>query len=198
MRHRVKRVTMGKVATKHSSTIVNVTGQGSVAAGALTIYQVDAGQRDVFGATIVTKSEADTDNKLNIGDIVKYVNICLQVGNRNVDNMQEDNDNGWIEYGIVWQNQTILSPASTNSGLHTLGDILVKQFRGDVIWTGCLPVGLQQPTALDLKIKLPKKASKLVIGSSLTLFWRFRSVNSTDLRTDSCKVIASCMYKSYS
>ena len=199
MPRRIKRMTLNKVAIKRSDTLINVRGQGSATVGSFPIYVTGVGQRDVFGATQVTKDSADTAGILNIGDVIKYVNLCIQVGNRHEEmGATNPDDNGWLEFSVVWQNQTFVAPAVTNLGLHTLGDISVKQFRGDCIWTGCLPVGQDLPSAVDIKLKLPKKASRIVIGSTLTLFYHFRSVNSTDLRSDSTKVVTSYAYKSYS
>jgi len=82
-------------------------------------------------------------------------------------------------------------------GLHTLGDVATKQYRGDTIFTGCIPVGAQQSNSLDLKIKIPANKVKLQLGSNLQLFCHFRSVDSADLRTNSHKLIMSALYKLY-
>jgi len=188
---------MGKLSVKHSSTTLGNIGQGSSTVFGHGVYTTNAGARPSAGTELTIKQQASTGDELNVGDIVKYVNICIEAGNRGIQ-PDSDDDNGWLEYGLMWENQGVTGPVTTSLGTQTLGDTLVKQYRGDCLWTGCMPIGSEQPNAVDLKIKLPKKASRIVVGSRLVLFVHFRSVNSTDLRSDSLRVLISSMFKSYS
>ena len=72
-----------------------------------------------------------------------------------------------------------------------------KVFRGDCIHSGCVPVGAQNPITIDMMIKIPKVFQKMQQGSLLRLFMFYRSVNLTDVRTDSHRLIASAIYKVY-
>ncbi len=202
MRHRIRRVTMGKDPIKKSGTLVNNIGQGSASAQAHVIIDTNVGQRNDTGSTRNILQEQNTDAICNLGNIIKYVNLCIQIAPRmegedppNVDIIPEDN--GWLEYGIVKYKETFITPSSTNLGTNTLGDILTKSFRGDVLWTGCVPVGAIQGIAVDLKLKMPKIFQKLQLGSSLVLYCHFRSVRTTDLRSDSHRLVTSFHYKCY-
>jgi len=197
MRHRIRRQTMGKDAVKKSTTLVANIGNGSAAMFTHILVSTDVGVRNIQGATETIKDTADTDNVCNVGDIVKYLNICIQVGPRD-DPGPENNNNGWLEYGIVKYKEVFQTATVANLGLHTLADVLTKSFRGDVLWTGCMPVGNNQPNSIDLKIKLPKIVTKMQIGTFVSLFCAFRSTDATDLRTDSHRIISSALYKVYS
>jgi len=197
MRRRIKRRTMGKDALKKSTTIVNVLGQGSAAPAKLEIVTVPA--RTGSGANVTIRDSQDIDNIANVGDLIKYTNICIQIGPREGDETNETLviNNGWLEYAVVFQRERDQAMQSSQLGLHTLGDVATKQYRGDCIFTGCIPIGAQQSNSLDLKIKIPANKVKLQLGSNLSLFCHFRSVSSTDLRSDSHKLIMSALYKLY-
>ena len=187
---------MGKDPIKKSTTIVNILGQGSSNPGRLEIIEVTG--RDSAGSVVDIRDGQTTDNKANVGDIIKYLNICMQCGPREEQGQQTDiQNNGWLEYALVCTKERDQAMASTNLGLHTLGDVATKQYRGDCIYTGCFPIGAQQANSLDLKIKLPPRMVKLQLGSTIVLYFHFRSTNTTDLRSDSHKMIASAIYKLY-
>ena len=189
---------MGKEGLKKSSTVLANIGSGTTAVQSLTIIRTGSAPRDGSGGNIVIKNFEDNDNQCEIGDIVKYVNICLQAGPRWITgDVPTAEDNGWIEYALIKYREGTIVPAVTNLGTKTLADICTKAFRGDCIFSGCAPIGAQQPMSLDMKIKLPKVMTKIQRGSLLVFYFWFRSVSSTDTRTDSHRVIASCLYKNY-
>lgn len=199
-RRRIRRATLGKDPTKHSGTLVANIGQGTAVPKGIVIAQTDVGARSSTGAVQTIRDSSTTQETLNVGDIVKYLNICIETASRNVTgDVPTPPDNGWLEYGITFQNQGVfVTPSSSLLGTNTLGDVLTKTYRGDCLWTGCIPVGSTQPVTLDLKIKLPPKAVKMKVGSTLTLWVWKRSVLTTDVRTDSDRVVLSYNYKAYS
>jgi len=196
-RHRIRRQTMGKDPIKKATTLLDNIGQGSGSVYAHNLIVTGAGSRSTTGATQTIRDTASTADVCNVGDIVKYVNICVQVGNRSLEMQENDDDNGWVEYAIVKHKEVAQNPATTNLGVQTLQDVCTKAFRGDCIWTGCIPIGSQQPNSLDIKLKLPKIFTKMQIGSTLTFYAHFRSVNSTDLRSDSLRIVTTAQYKVY-
>ncbi len=195
MRHRIKRRTLGKDAIKKSTTKIDTIGNGSSPEGFTILFS--ATSRSATGDQVTIRDSQTTGNQANIGDICKYVNICVEAGTRNEMEQGEENDNGWFEWAIVYQKETSGFPGSTNLGTNTLGDICVKTFRGNCLLTGCIPVGKAQPITQDIKIKIPPNMIKIQQSSILQMFYYFRSVNSTDLRTDSTKVVLSAIYKLY-
>lgn len=199
MRHRrVIRRTRGKEPIKKSSTFVSNIGQGTSAPGIFSILTTSVGDRSAPGATQVIKSSATTSNTANVGDIVKYVNLCIECGNRNPSTTDTFDHSGWLEYAFVIQQEAFQAMVSTNLGIQTLGDTASKQFRGNCIFTGCVPVGAQQPVSIDMKMKIPPKYVKIQTGTNYTLFTHFRSTNSTNVETDTLRLVQSCIYKVYS
>ncbi len=77
MRHRVRRQTIGKQGIKHSSTLVANTGPGTGTIFNHVIFKTDVGSRISSGGVQVIKDVANNEEVCNVGDIIKYVNICL-------------------------------------------------------------------------------------------------------------------------
>ncbi len=196
MRHR--RVTMGKNSIKHSSTLLDNTGSGVGSFFGHLIYQANAGVRDVTGAIKVIKAQATTENIVNVGDIIKYVNVCLECSPRGVIPTNELDNAGWLEWALVWFNENSVTLNVTNIGVGTLGHLATNYYRGDCLMTGCFPVGTKQSMSVDLKFKLPRKAVRVNLGSQLLMLCYFRSSSSTDTRTDSHRLLASSHFKAYS
>lgn len=189
---------MGMVPTKKSRTVIANIGTGS-AINTFTVAITDVGLRSTTGSTQTIKADASTNNILNVGDKIKYVNLKIQTGARNVTgDVPIPDDNGWVEWAFVIQKEVNATMATTNIGTQTLGDTATKQFRGNCIMTGSFPVGNVQPNQETIIIKIPKSYVKFQIGTMYALFSIFRSVNSTDSRTDSHRHVVSCQYKSYS
>ena len=191
------RRTQGKEPIKKSTTIVNILGQGSAAAAKLQVISVPVRNLTGFVSTII--DDQDTGRKANVGNVIKYLNLCIQIGPRaNQEGPEPDIDNnGWLEYALITQKELEQDMATAQLGTQTLGDVATKQYRGDCIFTGCIPVSAVTANSLDLKIKLPPKIQKLQQGSSINLYCAFRSVNSADLRSDSHKLVMSAIYKLY-
>ncbi len=198
MRHQL-RVTRGKVPIKHSSSLQDGDiGPGTVTTFPHLIYVTDAGDRTVTGAQVDIKEHATTGNLVNVGDIIKYVNICVQCSPTGADPAVPNDNNGWLEWAVVWQRERTSAIANTNLGVATLGSVCVAAYRENCLMTGCFPIGAKQSMSADIKIKLPQRCCRVKLGDRLTLFCYVRTSKVTDTRTDSHMIIASSIFKSYS
>jgi len=182
---------------KSLSTIGNVGGGSSFAE--FELIKTDVGERSNIGAPTIIKAEQTTGNIVNVGDLVKYVNVCVEVGPRFVENPDEQNQqNGWFEWAIVKSKEAAFAlPFNSNLGVSTVGDICTQVYRGDCIMSGCLPVGANQPNAQDIVCKIPKIFQKMQQGSVLHFIFYFRNTDVADLRTDSHRFVISTIYKTY-
>lgn len=185
---------MGKDPIKKSFTVVSNIGQGSPVG---ILQAIVAPIRNETGGVTVIRENQNTSTSVNVGDIVKYVHFIIQAGVRDQQGAGADDNQGWIEWAVVYQKETPASMATTNTGVKNLGMIAMAQFRGDCLLTGQFPIGSTQPLTQEIMIKIPKDKVKIQLGSGLYLFTIFRSVNSTDLRTDSHRMVQSCFYKNY-
>ncbi len=198
MRHRIRRQTLGKIPIKHSSTLLDNTGPGVGSFFRHVIYATEAGIRLQAGQNQNIKENANTEELCNVGDIIKYVNLCIECSPRGV-NPTNDNDNaGWLEWAVVFQEERDVAPTVANIGVLTLGCIASHFYRENCLMTGCFPLGTKQAMSQDIKIKVPRKCCRLKIGFILHLICYVRTSLSTDTRTDSHRLLASSHYKSYS
>ncbi len=198
MRHFRKRVTSGKVPIKHSSTLVDNTGPGVGSFFSHNIFSTNVGTRVQTGASQVLQDASSNNDICMVGDIIKYVNICMECAPRGVDSTNIKDDSGWLEWAVVWQEERLTAPTTANIGVETLGVLCTRAFRENCLLTGCFPVGSRQSMSQDLKIKLPRKCTRLRQGSVLRIFCYVRGSNSSDTRTDSNRLIVSSLFKSYS
>ncbi len=193
-RFRKPRLSTYKNPIKHSSTTVSNIGSGKVPT-THSVYFTNIGLRSGSGVIQTIKDIAKTDGTCNVGDIIKYINVCIQCGPRNLN--LEDNC-GWLEWAVVRQVEQTQLMALTNLGVQSLQSNAQHEFRNNVMLTGCFPLGTNQANSVDLKLKIPKQWEKLKIGAILTVFCYFRSVDSTDVRTDSHRIVVSSIFKAYS
>ncbi len=196
MRHR--RVTLGKVPIKHSSTLVDNTGQGVATIFGHVIYRTQIGLRVLTGGVQTIQNSSTTENTVNVGNIIKYVNICLEACPRGATPTNPADNCAWLEWAVVWQRERDATPLTTNIGVATLGVVCSHAYRENCLMTGCFPIGTQQAMSQDIKIKLPKKCCYVKMGDILTVFCFVRTSSSTDTRTDSHRLIASSHFKVYS
>ncbi len=196
MRHRV-RLTKGKTGIKHGSTLVDNTGQGVGSVFSHKIYVTKVGTRNASGAAETIRNSQTTDEVVNVGDIIKYVNICLQCSPRGAEPTNPLDNAGWLEWAIFWQREKDVDPTVANLGTETLGVVCGRAFRENTLLTGCFPLGTNQANSVDIKIKLPARCCKIKIGDVLRIACHVRTSSSTDVRTDSHRLIASSMFKNY-
>ena len=185
---------MGKDPVKKATTLLSNIGSGSPI-GIFELLSVPV-RTETGGATAIREGQ-DIASKGNVGNILKYINITLQAANR--DTNVEPGDSGWLEWAVVALKEEG-TPASINNsqiGVHTLGVVCSRLYRGNCLLTGVIPVGSIQPITQDIKIKLPKTMVKLQLGSTVFIATYFRSTDSTDMRTDSVRLVESTMYKLY-
>ncbi len=198
MRHKVFRQTRGKVPIKHGSTLFDNTGPGVGSFFRHLIWETDVGARSGNGLIKVIKDQADTGNECNVGDVVKYVNICIQCSPRGADSTNLKDDCGFLEWAIYWEDQTTVAMGVANIGTDTLGVLSGRTYRQDAIYSGCLPLGSRQALSTDLHIKIPKRMCRLRLGSRLNIICYARGSSSTDTRTDSFRLVVSSQFKAYS
>ncbi len=192
-RYRKKRELAGKMGVKHSDTLVGNIGNGSATVLKQTIINTDAGAR--IESSQVIQGNATTSETCRTGDCVKFVNSHIQCASRNAD----VNDNmGWIEYAYVWKRESEADLTTAQTGVLTLGNIATNRYRNDCIWTGFIPIGRNWANGVSVKLKMPKIKKYFKIGEEFVLFVIFRSNNSTNMGTDSNRIILSYNYKAYS
>jgi len=196
-RRRFKRVTMGKDPVKHSHTLVSIIGNGSNVS-VLGLIQTGAGDRSDDGTVKAIQQAANTGKNVSVSDIVKYANIIIQAAVTTEGNDPQSQTQGWIEWAITWRNEEFKTIPSTNLGTQTLGDIASQMFRGDCLMSGQFPVSVNLPNIETIKLKLPAKAIKWRIGNQLILHTIFRDADTTDLQTDTIKIVKSIHFKVYS
>ena len=189
---------MGKDPIKHADTLVSNVGNATVPQPFLVI---DVQGRNIDGGLQAFRNFVDNKNLCVAGDVVKYVNFCIEAVARELpmENDDASQNNAWLEWALVMTKeatQTVIP--NTNTGTRTLGDIAIAMFRGDCLITGCIPVGAYQPIVQDLKIKLPNNKVKMQVGTNLTLWTKLRTISAADVRTDSHRLVLSTIYKSYS
>ncbi len=199
MRHRrYKAITRGKDPVKHGSSLTDNTGAGVGSFFNHLIFRTTVGGRITSGGVQTVRQSATTEEFLQVGDIVKYVNICLQCCPRGA-SPTNDNDNcAWLEWAVIWSEETNIVPTVANIGVLNLGIICQHVYRENCIMTGCFPIGTKQAMSQDIKIKLPVKACKIKMGAQLRILCYVRTSVTTDPRTDSHRLIASSFFKGYS
>ncbi len=193
-RFRRPRLAQTKTAIQHSRTNVQNTGAGTVDSS--TVLQTSGGARSTGGATTAITDDRTTGERVNVGDIVKYLNIFIQCSPRTDIDLESDRT-GWLEYALVMVKQSEGVVPITNLGLQTLGDVTTKMFRNECIWTGNFPVGTNQPNSISLHIKVPKFKQKIRLGDDWRLVTYFRAFSSTSVSTVAVRLIASYIYKAY-
>jgi len=132
-----------------------------------------------------------------VSTIVKYLNITLQGAVRTSEEPQNEDVQGWIEWAVVWRDEVEIPIPVTNIGTKTLMDIAMQMFRGDCLLTGTFSVSHNLPNVANITIKLPKKAIKWRLGDELTLYTIFRAANTTDLTTDTVRLMITHFFKAY-
>ncbi len=196
MRHK-RPITMGKTGVKHSSSLIDNTGPGVGSFFGHVIYETEVGVRPSGGAVRTIKDSATTGRIVNVGDIIKYVNICVECSPRGADSTNIKDDAGWLEWAFVFQREANVTVSVTNIGIQSLGVCATNFYREDCLMTGCFPVGSRQSMSTDLKFKLPEKCIKIRMGYILKLFCYLRGSSSTDTRTDSNRLLVSSNFKCY-
>ncbi len=196
VRHRRMGITRGKLGVQHANTLLVNSGSGSVP-NTFVILDTDAGARTLTGGTIATKGGATTATTVNIGDIVKYVNLFLETGPRTNQGVEQDRL-GWLEWAFVCVKESETTVPITDLGIQTLGVVCTNMFRNECIYTGSIPTGSTIPNYAEIKIKIPRSKQYIHIGDEWRFITFFRAVNSAATGVVETRQVKSYMYKSYS
>lgn len=197
MRHRKRPIGVYKQGVKHSGTFIANEG-AATAPASLIVLKTSGGPRSTTGAPMTIQSSASTDEDCRTGDTVKYINLHLQCGPRAFPTVEDEEKNGWLEWAFICVRENETALPITRVGVQTVGDIATNMYRGECIFTGNIPVGGQQPSSGEIKIKVPKKKQKIKLGDEWRLVTYFRAVSSTAVRTDAVRTIKSYNYIVYS
>ena len=192
-RKRITRRTLGKEPRTMTRTLLddNVANTASIILVARpTLAASGVGTGDIW-------ENADTINICAPQSVIKYINIRLESGLRDV----APEAPGFVEYAIVIfeENEgapTVNSAITSNLGTRTLGDICKQLYRGNCIWDGAFAVSREIPRVMDIKIKLPPKFCSNKIGRWIALLKAFRTNDVSDTTSD-CRTWYSHMYKVY-
>ncbi len=187
---------VNKRSTKHSGTIMANTGPASTVAK-LVILKTSGGPRSTDGSPQTIQSFASTDDDCKTGDEVKFTNLHIQAGPR-VDINGLVNRIGWVEWAFVLVRENETEVPNTRIGVQTLGDICTNMYRGECIYTGAFPIGVQQSASTEIKLRIPKSKRKIKLGDEWRFLTYYRTVLSTDTTTDSLRLIKSYNHIVYS
>ncbi len=196
MRH--YRQTRGQTPIKHASTLVDNTGPGVGSIFSHIIFETNLRRNTGAGGVQVLKEEVNTEQRCEVSDIIKYVNICLECSPRGADPVNLNDNAGWLEWAVYWQRERDTDPGVANIGVATLGVVASHVYRENCLMTGCFPLGTRQAMSQDIRIKVPRRCTKVKLGDILKVACYVRTSLSTDTRTDSHRLIASSHYKAYS
>jgi len=185
-----------KQAIAHADTKIFNNGAGGIP-DQFEILETEAGSRTVTGVTINITSSRSTGEVVNTGDVVKYVNLFLEVSPRgNVGDAQDRT--GWMEWAFVCVKESETDVPITQMGVQTLGVVCNNMFRNECIFSGAMPIGTTQPNYMEMKIKIPRFKQRIHIGDEWRFITSFRSNSSTSVSTTALRVVKSFMYKAYS
>ncbi len=191
-RKRFSRQTMGKRGIKKAGTFIGNMGPGSVP-NSFEVLVTEGGARSTSGAETSITAGRTTGETVNVGDVVKYVNLMMEVHPRLV----TIESTGVLEWAFVCQKEIDPEIPITNVGTLSLMTIAMNMYRGDCIFTGCFPVGVQQPNCQPVSLKIPKSRSTIKLGDQWFLYSYFRTTSSTETGTSSVKIVHSFAYKAY-
>ncbi len=163
----------------------------------MDMAKTTVGKRSSDGAVQILNIQQKTDEFCMVGGQIKYLNACIECSPRGAEPTNLLDNSGWLEWGVIWQVEELDDLAITNIGTEQLGVLLNRMYRNNCLMTGCIPIGARQSMITDIKLKVPDRMQKLTIGSIFKIFCYFRSSSSTDVRTDSHRLLVSTQYKTY-
>ncbi len=191
-RRKKLRMTLGKQSIKKSGSSIFNSGSGSIP-NSFELLVTEAGARTLDGTEQTITDHRTTGETVNVGDVVKYINIQME-GLPRVDSVDSI---GILEWAVVLQKEIDPEVPITNVGTMTLMNICMNMYRGDCIYTGCFPIGSTQANCQAVKLKIPKNHAKITLGDQWFLYTYFRTANSTETSTTSIRNVHSFSYKAY-
>ncbi len=169
----------------------NVTGTASIIeVVSPTVNASTGGAADVL-------ENADTEKICSPNSVIKYINIRLSSGVRDI----SPSAPGFQQYAIVVFEEQKTIPvldAGITSGLgtQTLGRLCKNLYRGNCIWENAFPISVQQPWVENIKLKIPAKFCANKIGKYIMLIKSFQTNNVSDTTSDA-RTWYQHMYKCY-
>ncbi len=191
-RKRFSRQTMGKQGIKKAGSFIANSGPAS-APTTFEVLVTEGGARPTSGLETTITEGRTTGETVNVGDIVKYINLVMEVMPR-LENLKNI---GFLEWAFVCHKEIDPDPPITNVGTLTLGTICMNMFRGDCIYTGCIPVGIQTPNCQFVSLKIPKNHTSIKLGDQWHLYTYFRTASSVETGTTEIRQVLSFNYKAY-
>ncbi len=185
-----------KTGIQHCDTNITTTGGGTVPSK-MNILETEGGARSSAGTEKTIKDFSTTGEVVNVGDIIKYVNLFIQSAPRSTATTPAESM-GHIEWAFVMVKESENEVLITNVGTLTLGCIATNMYRNECIYTGSFPIGLNQANSQNITIKVPKFKQKIRLGDEWRFIHWFRSWDSTNDDLNNVKTIKSFMYKTYS
>jgi len=192
-RHRMS-IGKYKMGIAHADTFLANIGAGTVPQQ-LEILETEAGTRSLTGGTQTITDSRSTGEVVNIGDVVKYINLFIQIGPRLTESSTDRT--GWLEWALIMVKESETDVPITVTGTQTLGVICNHMFRNECIYTGNIPVGAEIPNSANITLKVPKSKQTIRFGDEWRFITSFRSVSSTSTSTTAVRLIKSFMYKAY-
>ncbi len=186
---------IGKAHTKHSDTIMDNVGAGSVP-HSFVIMDTGGGPRSTTGTPQTIQSAASTAEECRTGDTIKYINLHLQAAPRS--GHPETEKMGWMEWAMVLVRENENTVPTTRIGIQTLGDICTQMYRGECIYSGVIPVGGAQPSVSEIQLKIPKNKTRIKLGDEWRFMSAFRATLTTAVATDAVRLVKSFNYICYS
>ncbi len=185
-----------KTGIQHADTKLVNHGSGSIP-DTFEVLETEGGLRTTTGGTQTIQDSASTGEVVRVGDIVKYINLFMEIGPR-IDQANNVDKTGWLEWAFVMVKESETTVPITDIGIQTLGVICTNMFRNECIYTGAVPIGNQQPNYFAASIKVPKFKQKIRLGDEWRFITFFRSVSSTSTSVVAMRSVKSFMYKTYS
>ncbi len=195
MRHRRTSIAKFKTGIQHSDTNITTTGGGSAPSKFVVCHTGNS--RPTTGVERTIQDQATTGEQCRVGDIIKYINLFLQAAPRSTATTPAESM-GYIEWAFVIVTEGEAELLITSTGTLTIGNIATNMYRNECIYTGNMPIGLNQPNSQAITIKVPKFKQKLRLGDEWRFYHWFRSWDSTNADLNNVKTVKSFMYKCYS
>ncbi len=192
-RYKKRSFLKSKTSEQHSHTAIDLIGPATTPVTRITIRDTQVGARDPAGSNDTIQLGRSFAEECNLGDVCKYLNVFIAVAPR----IATTQGIGWLEYAVVTKRMNDTDITNANLGTNTLGDVCTKYFRNECFWTGFIPVGIDNPSGVNLHLKVPPKKQKLLSGEEIVLYLHFRTQHGTETGTANVRVVSSFIYRNY-
>jgi len=190
------RLSQTKSRVQHADTLLSTIGPAT-APTVHVVLDTEAGARTLTGGAQTVQVGMGTNEEVNIGSIVKNINLQIQCGMRPVEADDDDEANGFMEWALMMVKESEAPILTTNLGTLTLGVVANHMYRNECIFTGFVPIGKQQPNGVNISIKVPRFKQKITFGDQWRFVCFFRDLKVTAVDTDTVRLLTSCIYNSW-